>query len=318
MSFCSVFGQDRAVAQLKSLLLTGKVPHGLLFSGPEGVGKTIAAQEFAKALNCLSASVNPGDSCGECSSCVQIEKGVHPDVRKADFDFQAALRQEPPEKQQHVRIETIRALTAMAQQKNMSARWKVFIICNAHIMLSEAANALLKLLEEPPPRTVWILISRSREVLLPTIISRCQSVRFHPLTGRAVTDILMEKSVDFEHAKRLAAVCGGSVSRALRLNELLDKYSALDGLDPAYPFKAAALLPKGLVQAREEAGLLLELMAENMRLKWLASRRGRQYGEVLEYLLKCRRMLAQNVNPRLVFESAAMEVFDLNMPVVSI
>ena len=163
MSFKSILGQEKAVNGLKSLLRSGRIPGALLFHGPAGCGKAMAAIEFAKTLNCLDAScVKEQDNCSLCTNCKHIQANTHPDIIFAGFAYQAALESDDPEdiqsileKTQSIKVDTVRALTTASQQKRSVAKWKVFIIDKAETMERSAANSLLKF----PPRAKHFRLS---------------------------------------------------------------------------------------------------------------------------------------------------------------
>jgi len=177
MSFESIIGQPLAV-ELCRTWLKRQTTHPLLFYGPEGVGKRTVALETARALNCAAGA---REACGTCVSCKKITAGNHPDVRLIDFAWQAAERQEPLEKQQNLRLETIQTERHRLLQSPGEGSWKVSIIDDAHRLTADAANILLKILEEPPANTAIILITPFRDRLFATIVSRCQPVRFRYL-----------------------------------------------------------------------------------------------------------------------------------------
>ncbi len=178
MKLESVIGQPFAL-ELCRKWLKRQTTHPLLFYGPEGVGKKMMALEVAKALNCTAGL--EGDSCGSCLSCRKIAAGNHPDVRVIDLAWQAAERKEPLEKQQNLRIETVLAERHRLLQSPGEGLWKVSILDEAHRLTPDAANVLLKILEEPPQCTAIILVTPFRDRLLSTIVSRAQPVRFRYL-----------------------------------------------------------------------------------------------------------------------------------------
>ncbi|MCP4444709.1 MAG: DNA polymerase III subunit delta' [Myxococcales bacterium] len=182
-----VRGQSRVVELLQRALQGERVAQSYLFAGPEGSGKYATALALAKAINCLSA---PGKGCPECSSCNKIDEGIHPDVRTL----------EPEGAKGNIPIATIRkqVIPAMAMAPH-EARARFFLVREASSMLGPAANALLKTLEEPPPRTHFILCSRAPSQLLPTIRSRCQRVSFQPLSPA----LRAQMQGDEEHAEKI-------------------------------------------------------------------------------------------------------------------
>lgn len=193
-------GQDRPIAVLQKTLQSGKVPHAFLFCGLEGIGKRRAATGLAQALNCESKTSAP---CSQCPSCQKIEKNIHPDC----------LWIEPEGK--FIKIETLREVKQKAYLHPLEGAAKIFLIDPAEAMTESAANALLKILEEPPAQTFFVLITSKPSLLLPTTRSRCQSLDFAPLTEEVLGKILSAAGFSGEEAKRRAALAQGSASRAL-------------------------------------------------------------------------------------------------------
>src|SRR5258706_4861690 len=157
MSLDSVIGQPLAV-DLCRKWLKQNTTQPLLFYGPEGVGKKMLALEVAKTLNCATA-------CDQCLSCKKITAGNHPDVRVINLAWQAAERKEPLEKQQNLRIETVLTERHRLLQSSVEGSWKVSIIDDVHRLTADAANVLLKILEEPPPTTAIFLVTPFRDRL---------------------------------------------------------------------------------------------------------------------------------------------------------
>jgi DNA polymerase-3 subunit delta' len=204
----SVVGQERALALLRMYLDAGAVPQGLLFSGEEGVGKEKAARAFAAALLCRKPGAE--GACGTCPDCRLQASGAHP-----NFFFIA------PETQ-FLRIDEIRALQEELALKAFSDRPRAAILCPADRMTPQAANALLKTLEEPPPGAHLVLVAHRAAVLMPTIVSRCQRIPFFPLSAGTVAEILSRHpdaggDVPPPAIRLAAAVSGGSPGRALSL-----------------------------------------------------------------------------------------------------
>jgi len=320
MSLDSIIGQPRAVRLLKDFLRTRRVPPGLLFYGPEGTGKMPAAKEFAKALNCLDKTANENlDSCGVCASCVQADKGIHTDITVVDFAFQALLEDKEVEKQQHINVDTIRQACTMAQQKSSGGRYKIFIVDKAETMLPAAGNALLKLLEEPPERTLWLLLTANRDAMLSTINSRSQAVAFSALNAESVQEILMRQSFPRNEAALLARLSAGSVTRALRVRDLLSELANIDDTDPLYPFAVSKLLPRELAAARTQAGLMLELLIESAHAQWKTEQdadRQERLKNAMEKFFEYRRLIGRNVTPSLLIEAALLETAGLHLPFV--
>lgn len=215
MSFSSIIGQGLAV-DIARRWLAKETTHPLLFYGPEGVGKRKTALEVAKALNC---ETNPGkEPCDPCASCHKIDTGNHPDVRVLDLAYQATHRNEAIEKQQTIRIETVMEERRRLLQSALEGTWKVMILDEAHRLTPDAANVLLKILEEPPTRTAMVLITPFRDRLLATVRSRCQPVRFRPLADEEIEKVLTQAGVPAEDRSRVIDLASGSPGKALHLN----------------------------------------------------------------------------------------------------
>jgi DNA polymerase-3 subunit delta' len=208
LSFESLKGQDSAVSYLKSSLRNNRVSHAYIFSGPDGVGKRLAAINFAKAVNC--DDLKDGSSCDRCVSCKKIDSVLHPDV--------FTLR--PKEEGGAIKIEDVRSLIRDVYLKPFQARKKVYIIEGAEYMKHEAANALLKTLEEPPSDSVIILLSENTKSLFHTIVSRCQVVKFFPLKLKEIEEILTrEHSLSQAQAHTLSHLSGGRLGEALKFKD---------------------------------------------------------------------------------------------------
>ena len=169
--------QDRAVSSLRAAIVHNRVAHAYLFLGQEHAGKSTTALSFAAALNC---DVAPGEGCGTCATCERIGAGNHPDV----------IRLERQGAQKIVPIGTIRdQVISRLGSAPHEARYRVFLFDEATALPGPAANALLKSLEEPPARTVFVLCTSAPTALLPTIRSRCQPILFSPRARTAESDI---------------------------------------------------------------------------------------------------------------------------------
>ncbi len=204
MSFSSIVGHKEVIEALKRAIQSERIGQAYLFSGPEGIGKRLVALSFAKALNCEEGG---GDFCGSCRSCRKIEEGNHPDV----------LSIAPQGR--FIRIDQTRDLQGFLRLRPVEARWKVAIIDGAERMNTYAANSLLKTLEEPSSRRVIILVAGRGGVIPPTLVSRCQKVRFSPLKeGEVLTWLKEHLGIPEEEARLKARFCKGSIKRALEID----------------------------------------------------------------------------------------------------
>jgi DNA polymerase-3 subunit delta' len=210
--FESIIDQERPVRILTTFLQNGTIPHALLFTGVEGIGKENTAIAFAMACNCAEEISDPIRQetkipCGRCKPCLKIEAGNHPDIIR--------IKPSGP----FIKIDQIRALCQTIAMKPYEARWRVVIISDAQAMNPAAGNALLKMLEEPPARTILILVATHTSDLLPTIVSRCQQLRFKPISSKYLESELVQKyGLDAKNAMIIATMAGGSLSRALGMH----------------------------------------------------------------------------------------------------
>lgn len=182
MKLSRILGQPHAIRCLTTALASGQPAHGWFFYGPPGVGKRTCAYSFARALNCESPTVNR-DACGTCEPCLAIEGGYFPEVRQFSPEDESG-------KARSFHTDTITGAIHWAVRTAHVKRTKVGILEDAHLMSHEAANHFLKVLEEPPPRTIWILLGPDRHSVLTTLYSRCLPVRFTLLPREAIEGIL--------------------------------------------------------------------------------------------------------------------------------
>lgn len=242
MAFSQIFGQEKAIAVLQNALRHRRVPQAYLFSGPDGVGKKLTAIMLAKALNCRELE---DDACDRCAACHKIETGNHPDVRIIEPDGQ------------FIKIDQIRDVQKDVGYKPYEGKRKVYIIDNAETMRSEAANALLKTLEEPSADAVIILVTPNVYALLPTVVSRCQFVRFIALGVQNLATLLMQKKqMPAEQAHLAASLSEGCLGRAFAMDTtaILQKRAFVEQM--------FAAISGGLQDVRILFGLVEKLLEE--------------------------------------------------------
>lgn len=167
-SFADVIGQEHVTVTIANEIKSGHVAHAYLFSGPRGCGKTTTARIIAKAVNCLNRKPDEAEPCNKCANCLEIQSGRAIDLIEID----AAS---------HRGIDDIRELREGIKFAPTKLKYKVFIIDECHQLSKDAANALLKTLEEPPAHAIFILATTELHKILPTILSRCQRFDFHKL-----------------------------------------------------------------------------------------------------------------------------------------
>ena len=205
MSFRDIHGQDRQIDRLQKAYANQRIPHAYCFCGMDGIGKRATALALAQTLNCREGG---DDACGTCRSCRKIDHGTHTDL------FMIEPRGIV------IKIEEIRQLQEQVKYRPFEGTKRVFIIDDADRMNIYAANALLKILEEPGPSNLFILITPRPSLLPRTITSRCQTVRFNPLSREVIAAFLTERlSMDAASALVLASSSQGSIGRAMAMRD---------------------------------------------------------------------------------------------------
>jgi DNA polymerase-3 subunit delta' len=216
ISFDDIFGQARAIEFLRAAAARDRLPHALVFAGPVGVGKATTAQALAGWFLCQKPGA--GRACGQCESCLALGAGIHPDFHLV---MREQIRQHDKtgkSKGTQLAIEVIRGeLVAPASRTSVLGRGKFFVVEQAELATAAAQNAMLKTLEEPAGRSAIVLLTDSPEFLLPTILSRCQMVRFASLPVDAVQKRLQDQGIDAKTAAEAAELSDGSLGGAMRL-----------------------------------------------------------------------------------------------------
>ncbi|GAB4528072.1 MAG: DNA polymerase III subunit delta' [Anaerolineae bacterium] len=249
----TVIGHTWAIELLLSGLARGRVPHATLIVGPPNIGKTTVAFTFAQALNCTGGRPLP---CGECVSCRKIASGNHPDVRILDAPGQT------------LKIIEVRDLQRELALSPHEGRWRVAVLTEFERATLEAANALLKTLEEPPGQVALVLTATEADVLLPTIVSRCQVLSLRALPRSLVKEALIEQwGAQPAQAELLAHLSNGRLGWAVqalqdeallaRRNEHLDNLASLMGKGRVERLAYAADLSRDPALTREVLAIWL-------------------------------------------------------------
>lgn len=173
-TFAHVVGQEHVVKTLEGALITGRVGHAYLFSGPRGTGKTTLARIFAKALNCTNRKEGNFEPCDKCSACLDVNNNRSFDLIEIDAASNRG-------------IDEIRNLKESALVAAPSGNYKVFVVDECHMLTKDAFNALLKILEEPPSHVVFVLATTEPHKILPTVLSRVQRFDFKKLTPKEIS-----------------------------------------------------------------------------------------------------------------------------------
>ena len=305
--FDQIVGQELVLRCLRTALEKDLLPHAYLFVGPEGVGRETTARAFFWLLLCEERK-----GCGQCRSCQKYQRELHPDVEIIKPEGKS------------IRIEQIRALEVKLFYRPLEAERRLILLPQAQLMTREAANALLKSLEEPPPYNLFILIADKTESLLPTIVSRCQIMRFRPLPQTTLARLLEERFQMLpEEAEGLSLLAEGSVGRALHLAEkgLLEEISRLVlVLKEGDPVKIASLA-EILAKLKDDLVLVLELILVWLRQSLYAEEGLSPYpaslppkpprGFILPAMERIQALfgaLERNLNPEILFLSTLAEL----------
>ena len=213
-------GQTEALALLKHSLGTGNLAHAYLLVGAPHIGKTTLALDLARAVNCQGGE----PPCGECQSCLRIADGKHTDITIINLN---SVKDSGESKSRvEISIDDIRGLQHDASLPPFEGKCKVFIIDGAEYLSAEAANCLLKTIEEPPPQVMILLLTAEELRLLPTVVSRCQRIELKPMVNDEIEKILVEsRGIDSDRAKLLTRLSQGCLGWALRVS-IDDSYLA--------------------------------------------------------------------------------------------
>ena len=210
MNFDNIIGNDKIKLDLNKIIQTNNVLHSYMFVGQEGIGKKLFAIEFAKKILCINKEFK------DCSSCIKFDSKNHPDFFIIN------------EEGETIKVEQIRNLVDKINEKPIVSERKVYIINDSEKMTVDAANCLLKTLEEPPEYAVLILIVSNVSMLLNTIKSRCIKIKFSQISNEALEEYLKKNYNVDEVSKNLLTLCDGSIGKALNALEKKEIYKQID------------------------------------------------------------------------------------------
>ena len=244
IDYKKIYGQNKPIGILKRSIVAKRIPHALLFTGSAGVQKTETAFAFLKHLKCTHSS--PEGPCNGCRNCYLFDNSLHPDVKIL----------EPKRKARRIPIEDVKALIWFVQLKAYIGKYKIGLIKEADRLTKEAANALLKILEDPPKNTIFILITAHKNILLPTILSRCQEINFFPVSSNEVSRFIRDNRLEHLGPEEfLVMISGGRVGLLTQENiEIIQRDREL----VQKALKAA--VKKDLLQALDISGETLDML----------------------------------------------------------
>ncbi|MDP2927399.1 MAG: DNA polymerase III subunit delta' [Candidatus Omnitrophota bacterium] len=250
MRFNDILGHSKALGIIGAYLEKSRFSGAYIFSGPEGIGKRMVAKIIAAQLNCTGQVDRP---CGSCSCCLKIQKETHPDLHIIQNG------------QSQIKMEDIRGILRQANFRPYEGAVKVFIIDNAHKLNSEAANSLLKVLEEPPKDVLIILVTHKPQNIIKTVLSRCKVIKFSPLIRAQLETVLIKNyALDKATAHFLAFYAEGRLGLALRLKDtplLQEKNKIFD----SFILSAKPLDHNIMNQSKEQLQVCLNILASWFR-----------------------------------------------------
>jgi DNA polymerase III subunit delta' len=327
-----IFGQDSAIESLRAAYGGDRLPHGLIFAGPGGVGKGTTAGALGALFLCQKSPKL--DACGKCDSCVAMSANAHPDFHVITKELARVHDRSGTSKATQLSIQVIRAeLAVPAGRKTTLGQGKVFVVEEAELMTTAAQNALLKTLEEPWGRTLIILLTDSAGNLLPTIRSRCQTIGFGPLETKSIEKELRQRGIGAEMASAAAELGDGSLGGAIEYleNGVIEPAKMVrEGIDAIVNGKRSQGLADLLKQSAEEQAKKTldrdELASKDAALRgglsiylWVAARQLREHllGEndpdtleticrAVDAIARAEKYLEGNVNFSLVLEQLGL------------
>ncbi|MDR2676742.1 MAG: hypothetical protein LBC05_01870 [Endomicrobium sp.] len=316
--FEDILGQQKVKEIISNQIKNNKISHAYIFMGQDGIGKRLIAIEFAKILNCDNINelgiVNK-KPCKKCISCKEIAKDIHPNLHFIDFAKQSELEQNDLAKQKNLKIETIRYMQKKVATKIETKKWKIFIIDPAEKMNISAANSLLKTLEEPPKNTVTILISKHKETIPQTIVSRTQVLFFQPLSDNEILSLLTSKnyfsSTCSAEIEKIIKLSEGSIGNAIKLiNE-----NKKDNLCLWHKFKSKSFYISDILElsksiSKNDAIKSIALMTVEMKQEFRIYP-GNTVFKMLELLNTSRSLLLKNINVRIVLDNLFFDLLAL-------
>lgn len=322
MGLAAIKGQDRTIKLLQRSLETSRLAHAYLLEGPDGVGRRSTALALVRTIYCKTPVNN--DACESCIYCRKVSSGIHPDIHFL----------EPLPDKRDISIDQVRELNQQLTIWPLEGQRRICLIEPTERLSEQAANALLKTLEEPPGNALFLLLTNQADLLLPTIRSRCQHLRFGLLSETVILELLQQQGYPPDQAQQMASLAEGSISKALSLQEkpvseqrtkMLAILSQADSSQIATIFDSAETFASNREDAVEQLGhlisvlrdMLLVLSSQNHDLvnrfaeQQLVSEANRftkqSMMELLELALKIRQAVQRSANHRLAMERFLLE-----------
>jgi len=305
-----IYSQKKVLRYLTQGLHQKRLSPSLLFVGPDSIGKRTVAMELCKTMACNTPLETGSDenfkACTTCVSCQKIEHNSHPDFLLISKELQAQLVKGKPEAQNTVKIESIRHINKFLNFKPLEIQNRLVVIDQAHTLTIEAANALLKTLEEPPPTAQLILLCTDERLLPSTIRSRCALVRFQPIPAVTLSKWLQsEFELPFDQADVISNQANGSFSRA---KEYIDKKN-LNYSITSIPFDEFLKTLTESSFRRDGRNMTKKILLEMTTEAQTKLEKGdTAQVDQIQFLLQARKQIDHYVPPRLVLENLYLKL----------
>lgn len=298
MPFGNLIGNEKIKSLLTGAVQTNNVLHSYLFVGIDGIGKSLFAKEFAHMILCSSNQERP---CKTCKSCLEFQGGSHPDFLQIE-----------PEDGKTIKIEQIRYLQEKIAEKPVTSEKKVYIIQDSDKMTREAANGLLKTLEEPPSYAILILMTANESKLLATIKSRCTKIAFQSLSEEEIKTYLKSQNSEQNMTNNMIRQCQGSIGRAVKIREEQEAYAQVENVinnikkeDIAQIWKKAEVL----YQAKEKITDLLDYM-NVVFFEKLREEQDMRYAKAVSIVEETKKRITANANYDMSIDNLLLRIWE--------
>ena len=298
MAFENLIGNEKIKSLLEKAVQTNNVLHSYLFTGIDGIGKSLFAKEFAQMILCSSDKARP---CKTCKSCIEFQGESHPDFLQIE-----------PEDGKAIKIEQIRYLQEKIAEKPVTSEKKVYIIQDSDKMTREAANGLLKTLEEPPTYAILILITANESKLLVTIKSRCTKIAFQALSEEEIKTYLKSQSEEMQITDNMITQCQGSIGRAIKIGEEQEAYTQIENVisnlkkeDITQIWKKAEVL----YQAKEKIMDLLDYM-NVVFFEKLRKEQDMRYTKAVSIVEETKKRITANANYDMSIDNLLLKIWE--------
>ncbi|MDP3772232.1 MAG: DNA polymerase III subunit [bacterium] len=311
-----IIGHERKVRYLERVLKNGRAAHAYLFTGPDSIGKRTIARHFARALLCTTSPVEFG-GCGACVACRAVEAETHPSVLVLDVAHALV----PPRKEESrtkISLDDIHEVRRRFSFAPRAGEWRIALIDEAEMMSGEAANGILKLLEEPGERVVFLLITAHPELVLPTIASRAEVVRFLPVADRVIRACLVEKGISNADQETMTLLSDGCPGRALafiqdrqKLADAVARRERVRAVLSGHDGVEALALSLGVAGDGTEEWAILDEVWRELHVRLKTTGNNTEYKSLVRKIKKvdilATTLATTNANPRLVLDVILLE-----------